>query len=106
MYSLKNSFKCKKLVTKDFSNSSAANAFEKVHLVNYFLYLCFQPWRSNRDIYDICCGKTVPNAFPKRQILDSAKLKESADDNFNLNENGRVLLTCRKHYLKWRNCSL
>ena len=27
--------------------------------------------------------------FPKRQILDSSKLKESADDNFKFNENGR-----------------
>ena len=25
---------------------------------------------------------------PKRQILDSSKLKEFADDNFNLDENG------------------
>ena len=27
--------------------------------------------------------------FPKRQILDSSKLKEFADDNFKFNENGR-----------------
>ena len=27
--------------------------------------------------------------FPKRQILGSLKLKEVADDNFKLNENGR-----------------
>ena len=27
----------------------------------------------------------------KRQILDSSKLKEFADDNFQLNENGRKL---------------
>ena len=27
--------------------------------------------------------------FPKRQILDSSKLKGFADDNFKLNENGR-----------------
>ena len=27
--------------------------------------------------------------FPKRQILDSSKLKEFADDNLELNENGR-----------------
>ena len=26
---------------------------------------------------------------PKRQILDSSKLKEFADDNFKLDENGR-----------------
>ena len=29
--------------------------------------------------------------FPKRQILDCAKLKEFADDNFKFNENGRKL---------------
>ena len=29
--------------------------------------------------------------FPKRQILDSTKLKEFADDNFKLTENGRKL---------------
>ena len=28
-------------------------------------------------------------AFPKRQILDFSKLKESADDNFKFDENGR-----------------
>ena len=27
--------------------------------------------------------------FPKRQILDASKLKEFADDNFELDENGR-----------------
>ena len=27
--------------------------------------------------------------FPKQQILDSSKLKEFADDNFKLDENGR-----------------
>ena len=27
--------------------------------------------------------------FPKRQILDSSNLKEFADNNFKLNENGR-----------------
>ena len=27
--------------------------------------------------------------FPKRQILDSSKLKEFADDNFEFDENGR-----------------
>ena len=27
--------------------------------------------------------------FPKRQILDSPKLKEFADDNFEFDENGR-----------------
>ena len=29
-----------------------------------------------------------PYPFPKQQILDSSKLKEFVDDNFNLDENG------------------
>ena len=28
--------------------------------------------------------------FPQRQILDSSKLKECADDNFKFDENGRM----------------
>ena len=28
-------------------------------------------------------------SFPKRQIIDSSKLKEFADDNFKYDENGR-----------------
>ena len=35
----------------------------------------------------ILCIGTYP--FPKRQILDTPKLKEFADDNFKLDENGR-----------------
>ena len=31
------------------------------------------------------------NPFQKRQILDLSKLKEFADDNFKLDENGRKL---------------
>ena len=30
----------------------------------------------------------IINPFPKGQILDSSKLKELADDNFKLDENG------------------
>ena len=45
--------------------------------------------------------------FPKRQIVDSSKLKEFADDNFELNENGRkISKMSRKHLGKRRNCSL
>ena len=29
------------------------------------------------------------NPFPREQILDSSKLKEFADDNFQLDESGR-----------------
>ena len=39
--------------------------------------------------------------FPKRQILSSSKLKEFADDNFKLDENGRKILKMgRKHWQK------
>ena len=34
--------------------------------------------------------------FPKRHILDSSKLKESADDNFEFDENGSG-----KEFSKW-----
>ena len=44
------------------------------------------------------------NPFPNdRQILDSSKPKESADDNFKFDEN---VQTGRKHCGKRRNCSL
>ena len=35
--------------------------------------------------------------FSKGQILDTSKLKEFADDNFKLDDNGRVLQKHRKH---------
>ena len=38
----------------------------------------------------ICLVERSP--FPKRQILDSSKLKEFADDNFKFDENGRQFL--------------
>ena len=45
--------------------------------------------------------------FPKRQNLDSSKLKEFADDNFKFDENGRKFYKRdRKHCEKRRNCSL
>ena len=34
-------------------------------------------------------GYLLSKPFPKRQILDSSKLKEFADDNFKFDENGR-----------------
>ena len=34
-----------------------------------------------------CVVKILP--FPKQQILDSSKFKESADDDFKVDENGR-----------------
>ena len=43
------------------------------------------------SIYTLCISV---KPFPKRQILDSSKLKEFADDNFNFDENGR-------NFCKW-----
>ena len=34
-------------------------------------------------------AKKLAYAFPQRQILDSSKLKEFADDNFKFHKNGR-----------------
>ena len=36
--------------------------------------------------------KVLP--FPKRQTLDSSKLRHFADDNFKFDENGRKLSKC------------
>ena len=41
--------------------------------------------------------------FPKRQILDSSKLKEFADDIYRKLQ--KVLKAARKHSGKRRNCS-
>ena len=50
--------------------------------------------------------KLLPD-ITRRQILDSSKLKEFADDNFKFDKNGKkVLKTDRQHYGKRRNCSL
>ena len=35
-------------------------------------------------------SKAYRRSFPKRQILDSSKLKESVDNNFKLDESGRI----------------
>ena len=39
----------------------------------------------------LCWCLTSLQPFPKRQILDSSKLKEFADDNFKFDKNGRKL---------------
>ena len=39
-------------------------------------------------VLPVLCTKLF-QPFPKRQILDSSKLKEFADDNFKLVENGK-----------------
>ena len=45
--------------------------------------------------------------LPKRQILDSSKLKEFADDNFNFDEKWQKdFQTGRKHCGKRIDCSL
>ena len=43
--------------------------------------------------------------FPKRQILDTSKLKRYADDNFEFDENGRVSSKWVENTEKRRNCS-
>ena len=42
--------------------------------------------------------------FPKQQILDASKLKEFADKNFNLDENGRKFFKRVENTGKRRNC--
>ena len=37
------------------------------------------------------CLKNVPEPFPKRQILDSSKLKKFAYDNYQVDENSKKL---------------
>ena len=37
----------------------------------------------------VCRNRERVNPFPKRQILDSSRLKEFADNNFKYDENGR-----------------
>ena len=45
--------------------------------------------------------------FPKRQILDSSKLKQYADDTFEFDENGRKFSKQVEYTVgKRRNCSL
>ena len=34
-------------------------------------------------------SESLKFCFPKRQVLDSSKLREEADDNFEFDENGR-----------------
>ena len=47
--------------------------------------------------------------LPKRQILDSSKMKESADDNFKFDEKGRKFFksvenTCYEQFLLFPQC--
>ena len=74
-------------------------------------------WDQARVVKIVWKEKMLLNPFPDDKILDSSKLKEFADDNFKLDENGRklfkrvekwkkVIQTGRKHCGKRRNCSL
>ena len=45
----------------------------------------------NRKHYVVSKVENAAELFPKRQILDSSKLKDSANDNFKLDEIGRKL---------------
>ena len=49
-------------------------------------------------------GTALIYPFPKWQILDSSKLKEIADDNFKLDENGRTFFKWVENTGKRRNC--
>ena len=50
---------------------------------------------------------TLVDTFPKRQILDSSKLKEFADNKFEFDENGKKIFKWVENTLrKRRNCSL
>ena len=43
----------------------------------------------HKSIKSICSCKFFFNLFPNDKFLDSFKLKEFAEDNFDLDENGR-----------------
>ena len=54
----------------------------------------------------VTCRKK-PKPLPRRQILDSSKLKEFADENFKFDANGRKSIQMgRKHCGESRNCLL
>ena len=75
--------------------------FKKKTSPHYQQDLSFQPYctsteRAPHATYSV-------NPFPNCNISDCSKLKEFADNNFKLDENGR---NGRKHCGKRRNCSL
>ena len=62
--------------------------------------------QSVTHMWDTCCKK-LAQPFPRRQILDSSKLKELADNNFIFCKKcQKVLQKGRKHCGKRINCSL
>ena len=68
---------------------------ERAHRYQYLLYR-----------FPFLIVSNLFNPFPKRQILDSSKLKELADDNFKFDENGREFHKWVENTGKKRNCSL
>ena len=60
-------------------------ALEMKVVMNYF---CSFP-----SVCD-CLLLSCLQPFPKRQILDSSKFKQFADDNFRYDENGRKFFKC------------
>ena len=51
-------------------------------------------------------GTWTHQPFPKQQISDSSKLKEFADDNFEIDENSRKFSKKVENTGKRRNCTL
>ena len=54
-----------------------------------FSHNVFKRFLSHACYKSALCGKGLIKTFTKRQILDSSKLKEFADNNFKVDENGR-----------------
>ena len=54
------------------------------------MFKCFQ-FEPVYNLIELIPSNTITtlNPFPNNKILDSSKLKDSADDNFELDENGR-----------------
>ena len=81
---------------KKFSHLS-----RKTNLFPFLSYINFVLWSADASTLDksktLSFGRVKPlyisresKPFPKRQILDSSKLKGFADDHFIFNENGRI----------------
>ena len=84
----------KMLVTSifSFSHNDFNPVKDKKYHLSYFYFVvckCFQ----FRQVYIFVVWKSVDST--KRQILDSSKLKEFADDNFNFEKKGRI-------FFKWQ----
>ena len=70
------------MLNKSFENTVAKGEIARNEQFLLFQQ-CFLP-------FEKIVGKGVDvGVFPKQQILESSKLKESADENFEFDENGR-----------------